>query len=104
MFELVTGSTDMKKPLGVAALAVAILINGHALAAQRSVTLAVDGLTCPSCPYMVKQTLARVPGVSKVTVSFRKKTAVVTFDDGKTNASELTAATANLGFPSRVIE
>ena len=94
----------MKKTLGAAAIAAAILINGHALAAQRSVTLAVDGLTCPSCPYIVKQTLAKVPGVSKVTVSFRKKIAVVTFDDGKTNASKLTAATANVGFPSRLIE
>ena len=94
----------MKKTLGAAALAAAILINGHALAAQRSVTLAVDGMTCVSCPYIVKQTLARVPGVSDVIVSFRKKMAVVTFDDGKTNVSALTAATSDVGFPSRVIE
>ena len=95
----------MNKPLSAAAIAAAILINGHALAAQRSVTLAVDGMTCVSCPYIVKQTLAGVPGVSDVTVSFPRKTAVVTFDDGKTNASELTAATTtNIGFPSRVIE
>ena len=94
----------MKKPLGAAAIAVAILINGHALAAQRSVTLAVDGMTCASCPYIVKQTLAGVPGVSDVTVSFKKKTAVVAFDDSKTNTAALTTATANVGFPSRVIE
>ncbi|MFQ5764300.1 MAG: mercury resistance system periplasmic binding protein MerP [Rhodospirillales bacterium] len=90
--------------MGAAAIGLAILINGHALAAQRSVTLAVDGMTCASCPYIVKQTLAGVPGVSDVTVSFIKKTAVVTFDDGKTNTAALTAATTNLGFPSRVIE
>ena len=94
----------MNKPLSAAAIAAAILINGHALAAQRSVTLAVDGMTCVSCPCIVKQTLAGVPGVSDVTVSFRKKTAVVTFDDSKTNTAALTAATANVGFPSRVIE
>ncbi len=94
----------MKKTLGAAAIAAAILINGHALAAQRSVTLAVDGMTCASCPYIVKQTLADVPGVSDVTVSFRKKTAVVAFDDSKTNVAALTTATANVGFPSRVIE
>ncbi len=98
------GSTGMKKPLGAAAIAIAILINGHALAAQRSVTLAVDGMTCASCPYIVKQTLARVPGVSDVTVSIGKKIAVVTFDDGKTNVAALTTATTNVGFPSRVIE
>ena len=94
----------MKKPLGAAAIAVTIFINGHALAAQRSVTLAVDGMTCVSCPYIVKQSLAGVPGVNKVTVSFRKKTAVVTFDDGKTNVSALTAATSDVGFPSRLIK
>ena len=94
----------MKKPLGAAAVALAILINGHALAAQKSVILAVDGMTCASCPYIVKQTLASVPGVSDVTVSFRKKMAVVTFDDGKTNVAALTAATSDVGFPSRVIE
>ncbi len=94
----------MKKSLGAAAIAAAILINGHALAAQRSVTLAVDGMTCASCPYIVKQTLAAISGVSTVMVSFREKKATLTFDDGKTTASELTAATANLGFPSRVIE
>jgi len=94
----------MKKPLGAAAIAVAILINGHALAAQRSVTLAVDRMTCASCPYIVKQTLAGVPGVSDVTVSFKKKTAVVAFDDSKTNVTALTTATTNVGFPSRVIE
>ena len=63
-------------------------------AALRSVTLAVDGMTCVSCPYIVKQTLARVPGVGKVTVSFKKKTAGVA----------LTIATTNVGFPSRVIK
>ena len=94
----------MKKPLGAAAIAAAFLINGHALAAQRFVTLAVDGMTCASCPYIVKQTLAGVPGVSDVAVSFKKKTAVVAFDDSKTNIAALTTATTNVGFPSRVIE
>ena len=94
----------MKKPLGAAAIAVAILINGYALAAQRSVTLAVDGMTCASCPYIVKQTLAGIPGVSDVTVSFKKKTALVVFDDSKANVAALTTATTNVGFPSRVIE
>ncbi len=94
----------MKKPLGAAAIALAILINSHALAAQRSVTLAVDGMTCASCPYIVKQTLARISGVNTVEVFFKEKKATVTFDDSKTNVAALTAATTNVGFPSRVIE
>ena len=94
----------MKPRVLISAIILLLTSAGYTAAEERSVTLKVDGLTCPTCPYIVKQTLARVPGVSDVTVSFRKKIAVVTFDDSKTNASELTAATANLGFPSRVIE
>jgi len=36
---------------------------------------------------MVKKTLERVSGVSKVTVSFKDKTAVVVFDDAKASVS-----------------
>ena len=53
---------------------------------------------------LVKQTLVRVPGVDMVKVSLKEKKATVTFDDSKTNVAALTAATANVGFPSRVIE
>jgi cation transport ATPase len=39
---------------------------------------------CASCPYIVKQSLTAVPGVKDVSVSFRNKTAIVTFDDTQT--------------------
>ena len=94
----------MMKPLGATVIAAAIFINGHAMAAQKSVTLAVDGMTCASCPYIVKQTLAVVSGVNTVEVFFKEKKAIVTFDDAKTNISALTAATTNVGFPSRLIK
>ena len=94
----------MRPRILISAFILLLTSAGYTAAEERSVTLKVDGLTCSSCPYIVKQTLARVPGVSDVTVSFRKKTAVVTFDDSKTNTAALTAATTNQGFPSRVIE
>ncbi len=84
--------------LGFAAL---LLSTAPAAAGGATVTLAVEGMTCASCPYIVKQTLAEVPGVSKVKVSFEKKTAVVTYDDAKTNVAALTQATADVGFPSK---
>jgi mercuric ion binding protein len=49
---------------------------------------------------MVKKTLEGVSGVSKVTVSFKDKTAVVVFDDAKASLQDLTSATAKAGFPS----
>ena len=70
-----------------------------ALSAERTVTLSVD-MWCPSCPYIIKRTLAQVPGVLEVKVSFDDQVAIVRFDDGRTSVTELTQATANVGFPS----
>ncbi|HVC91908.1 MAG TPA: mercury resistance system periplasmic binding protein MerP [Acidobacteriaceae bacterium] len=71
-----------------------------ALAATKTVTLAIPSMTCPVCPITVKKALDAVPGVSKVDVSYARKDAVVTYDDVKTNVAALTKATANAGYPS----
>ena len=94
----------MKPYLAAAALAVTVLAADATLAGEASVTLAVDGMTCVACPYIVKQALAGVSGVRTVAVSFPEKKAVVTYDDGKTNVAVLTAATADVGFPSRLMQ
>jgi mercuric ion binding protein len=59
-------------------------------------------MTCASCPYIVKKTLAAVPGVSTVEVSLEAKAATVTFDDEKTTIAVLTRSTARAGYPSAV--
>jgi len=73
-----------------------------AFAAVRTVTLSVPGMYCEVCPITVRKALEKVPGVSKVNVSFKKKEAVVTFDDAKTSVQKLTKATADAGYPSSV--
>ncbi|MBS0470924.1 MAG: mercury resistance system periplasmic binding protein MerP [Proteobacteria bacterium] len=90
----------MKKLLASAALIIGVLASSSALAAEKTVTLAVQNMNCASCPYTVKASLEAVPGVSRVTVSYEAKTATVTFDDGKTGVKALTAATTNAGYPS----
>lgn len=77
-----------------------LLISGGAIAAERTVTLAVDNMTCELCPAIVKKSLAKIEGVSQVAVSIEKKTATVTYDDQKTTPAALTAATTNAGYPS----
>ncbi len=94
----------MKQGIVAAGLAALIISTGSAWAGEQTVTLAVDNLFCASCPYIVKQTLAQVPGVRAVQVSFDKKTAVVSFEDTQTGVAALTQATANMGFPSRLLE
>ncbi|MBN8903147.1 MAG: mercuric transport protein periplasmic component [Rhodospirillales bacterium 69-11] len=85
----------------VISLVVILLVSPQsASAAERTVLLTVSNMYCEACPYIVKKTLERVAGVSKVSVSFQDKTAVVVFDDEKTRVEDLTSATAKAGFPS----
>jgi mercuric ion binding protein len=71
-------------------------------AAMQTVTLSVPGMYCASCPITVKIALSKVEGVSKTDVSYKKREAVVTFDDAKTSVQKLTKATENAGYPSSV--
>jgi periplasmic mercuric ion binding protein len=84
-------------------IATIVLASAVASAAERTVTLAVENMYCDACPYIVKQSLAKVPGVENVVVSFDLKTARVTYDEQKTAPDALTSATAHAGFPSRMI-
>ena len=45
-----------------------------------------------------------VVGVAKVAVSFRAKTAIVTFDDAKTNPDTIAAASMNAGYPAHPVK
>ena len=73
-----------------------------AFSAEQTVTLSVD-MWCASCPYIIKQTLARVPGVLDVNVSYDDQVAIVRFDDDETDVTALTQATADVGFPSEPV-
>lgn len=78
------------------------LASAAAFAGMKTVTLDVPGMTCETCPITVKKAISKVPGVSKVSASFERKEAVVTYDESKTTIDALTKATANAGYPSSV--
>ena len=83
---------------------VGLIAAGSALAAPpQTTTLAVENMTCGTCPIVVKKALERVSGVTSTSVDFDKRTATVTFDPDKTNSAKLTLATTEAGFPSKVI-
>jgi len=70
------------------------------LAATRTVTLAVPGMTCAMCPITVRKALEKVDGVEHIASDVTDKT--VTYDDAKIRPDALTYATANSGYPSTI--
>ena len=73
-------------------------------AAPHTVTLAVENMTCGTCPIVVRKALERVPGVTATAIDFEKKTATVTFDPDKTTSAKLTEATTEAGFPAKLVK
>ncbi len=94
------GEHHMRKFLSAALFGLSLLASSATFAGEKTVTLAVQNMSCSACPITVKSSLDAVPGVAKVVVSLSDKTAVVTFDDAKTAVPALITATTNAGYPS----
>ena len=90
----------MMKCVIPAAIALSVVLSSAALAAEKTITLAVKNMYCADCPFVVRKSLEAVPGVSKAVVSYKDKTAVVTYDDTKADVAALTRATTEAGYPS----
>ena len=98
----------MRRILAAAILTLAVVSSVPAIAAERTATLRIENMYCASCPFIVKQTLASVPGVTYVGISYEQATAVVVaivdYDDTKADVTALMAATSDVGFPASVIQ
>ena len=94
----------MNIQLRTAVVAASLLVAGSAFAAERTVTLDVANVSCVTCAPIVKRTLSRIAGVSRVVVTEHAGAAIatVTYDDQGVAADALAAATTNVGFPSQV--
>lgn len=90
----------MNRFVARAAFVAVIVASPAAMAADRTITLAVENMYCAACPSIVKASLQAVPGVAKVAVSYKDKTATITYDDAKADVNQLTSATTKAGYPS----
>ena len=79
------------------------IFSNNSFAVEKTITFKVDGMYCSACPAIVKKALKSVEGVKKATVSYSNKTAVVTFDDYKTDTTSLIQATTKAGYKAKVV-
>jgi mercuric ion binding protein len=81
-----------------------LVLSGAALAAEpRTITLAVDHMTCAACPITVRKALAHVAGFTRSAVDMTAHTATVTFDPVLTTPGALVTAVTNAGYPAKVL-
>jgi mercuric ion binding protein len=85
------------KALSIAAL---LLAPALAFARPQTVSLNIPTMDCSTCPITIKAALVKIPGVSKVKVSYDRREAVIVYDDSKASVDDLKKATADAGYPS----
>ena len=74
---------------------------GVASAAQQSAVLHFDNMVCGADPHVIREALAKVPGVGAVEISLEQHTAVVTFDNAVATFIALQTAAGAAGYPAR---
>lgn len=74
-----------------------------ASAGEQTVSLSVPGMTCASCPYVVRAAISGVEGVRAVAADSDTRTAQVVFEDAVTSVDTILAAAKNAGYPASVI-
>lgn len=67
-------------------------------AAEHSLTLPIEGMSCASCVGRVEKVLKAVPGVHQATVNLATQEARVAFDPSQVNRARLVQAVAQAGY------
>ena len=83
---------------------VMLLASVASQAADRTITLSVPDMNCPSCPYMVEQSVSFVEGVQSAKAELKTRTCSVVYDDAIASVEDILGATADIGYKSTLIE
>jgi len=94
----------MKRLLLSTILCSAAMFTSLSQAADQTVTMNIEKMSCATCPLTVRIAMQRVDGVQEVDVDFESKTAVVTFDDNKTTAEKVAQASTDVGYPATPVK
>lgn len=70
----------------------------------KEVILKVEGMTCASCPAMIKTALKKLDGVVNVDVSYKETKATVRYQDGKVTVEQMIKAINDIGMKARLPE
>jgi mercuric ion binding protein len=62
----------------------------------------VEKMTCKMCHITIRKAIEKLNGVTQAKVDYQTKTATVTYDASKTNATQIALASTNAGYPAKI--
>ncbi len=66
--------------------------------ANKTVVLAIEGMTCTGCENTVQESVTKISGVTEIKASHLDSTAVVSFDSTKTSLAAIGDAITEAGY------
>jgi mercuric ion binding protein len=66
--------------------------------ADKTVTLAIEGMTCTDCENTIQEAVTKIDGVKSIKASHLDSTAVVSFDASKTSIADIGKAITEAGY------
>ena len=73
-------------------------VTGVSAVANKTATLAIEGMTCTGCENTVQEAVTKIAGVSEVKASHLDSTAVVSFDSTQTSLTAIGDAITEAGY------
>jgi copper chaperone CopZ len=72
--------------------------NSSNVQANKTVTLAVEGMTCEGCENTVKESVEKLPGIASAKASYKEKAVVIAFDSTQAKVNDISAAITDVGY------
>lgn len=91
-FALLACNTAPKQPSDKAA------VNPSKVLVNKTITLAVEGMTCTGCENTVKASVEKIPGIASASASFKDKTVVIAFDSTRAGINDMSTAITSVGY------
>lgn len=73
-------------------------VNTSKVMVNKTITLAVEGMTCTGCENTVKASVEKIPGIASANASFKDKTVVIAFDSTRAGINDMSTAITTVGY------
>jgi copper chaperone CopZ len=73
-------------------------VNTSKVQVNKTITLAVEGMSCEGCENTVKQSVEKVPGIASAKASYKDKEVVIAFDSTQARVNDISTAITSVGY------
>lgn len=74
------------------------IANPSKVQVNKTITLAVEGMTCEGCENTVKESVENLPGIASAKASYKEKAVVIAYDSTQAKVADISSAITGAGY------